>query len=274
MWHTVQLVALHAVIWTRHKYEKVLETISPAILFLYWPSLIASLFFCVLWPFWLPPAGVAIGALGAVGVLVAIKGEKLHEGHKVIWAFITMMFLVTEVRAIHSDRSEQDRKQLDAVTEIISNGNGGDSICFADVHSSQTIFDQRGKYPLRSVNARIVDQQKLAKFIAQGQSAWNAMQMAQSSVALGDFAVKEGKLWGNLLAVDDQEEKVFNIFYWGLNGSWTQLLRVRHVSGKRTTATKVSRIVDDTRGSIKEVPALEEVDADFPRNAKGEVEWQ
>src|SRR5690349_3593762 len=73
---------------------------EPIIRFLYWPALVVSLLFCAYWLFHLPTAGVAIGALGAVGVLVAIKGEKLQEGHKAIWAIVTLVFLVTEIRAI------------------------------------------------------------------------------------------------------------------------------------------------------------------------------
>jgi hypothetical protein len=99
MWRRLQLFALRVAIMTRA---------SRALRLVYWPSLFVSLFYCVWWLHHFPSAGVAIGALGAVGVLVAIKGE-LEVAHKVIWAVITLGLLITEVRAIH----QEDRKYQD-----------------------------------------------------------------------------------------------------------------------------------------------------------------
>src|SRR5256885_11583886 len=100
MWRRLQSFFLQVGIVSRNTYVRAIEGISPVLHFLYWPSLIASAFFCLYWLNHLPSAGVAIGALGAVGVLVAIKGEKLQEGHRAVWALITLIFLVTEIRAI------------------------------------------------------------------------------------------------------------------------------------------------------------------------------
>jgi hypothetical protein len=81
----------------------------------YWPGLFASLFLCVYWVWRLPSAGVAIGALGAVGVFVALKGEEIQNGHRVVWAFITVVFLITEVRAI----KEQDEKYAQTMKQLV-----------------------------------------------------------------------------------------------------------------------------------------------------------
>jgi len=96
-----------------------MEKLSPVLPPLYWLSLFASLYLCFRWVRSVPSAGIAIGALGAVGIFVAIKGEKLHEGHKVIWAFITLIFLVTEVRAIRKERTDQADKQAETIETIV-----------------------------------------------------------------------------------------------------------------------------------------------------------
>jgi hypothetical protein len=60
----------------------------------------------------LPTAGKAIGVLGAAGVIVALGAEKLPAGHKFLWAVITLLLLVIEVRAIDNDRREQNDTHL------------------------------------------------------------------------------------------------------------------------------------------------------------------
>jgi hypothetical protein len=46
------------------------------------------------------------------------------------------------------------------------------------------------------------------------------------------------------------------------------------VKGKRTLALKVSRIVEDKNGSVKEEFVFQQIDDDFPRNIRGEVDWK
>jgi hypothetical protein len=99
----------------RHHHENVMEAISPVLSIFYWPGLLLSLFFCGYWIWHLPSAGIAVGALGAVGVFVALKGEKIREGHRVIWALITVVFLFTEVRAI----KDQEEKHAQTMKQIV-----------------------------------------------------------------------------------------------------------------------------------------------------------
>jgi hypothetical protein len=203
----------------QRRYTGLMEKMSPATRFVYWAAFATCLLLCPFFAFfWIPSAGVAVGALGAAGVFVAIRGEKVKDGEKVLWAFITLVFLVTEVRAIYKDRAEQNEKQAETVTEIISNSTGGDSICYLGFDTSgsnaiQAVFIQRGKYPLRNVHARIVDLQKMNRFTAQGIDGGLAMQMAQLNVALGDLARKEALLKALPLSTDDQEERSFNVFF-------------------------------------------------------------
>jgi hypothetical protein len=55
---------------------------------------------------------VAIGALGAAGVLVALKGERVEVGHKFLWALITLFLLIIEVTAINEERTSQFQEHL------------------------------------------------------------------------------------------------------------------------------------------------------------------
>jgi hypothetical protein len=115
MWNRMNLWLLNARMSARLRHDNMMEAISPVLSLIYWPGLLLSLFFCGYWVWHLPSAGIAIGALGAVGVFVALKGERIREGHRVVWAFITVVFLITEVRAI----KDQDEKHAHTMKELV-----------------------------------------------------------------------------------------------------------------------------------------------------------
>ena len=62
-----------------------------------------------------------------------------------------------------------------------------------------------------------------------------------------------------------------NVFFAARNGSWTQLIRLHPVGGDWEMATRVFR--GDMRDSKTITILLEHIDAAFPRNAAGQVEW-
>jgi hypothetical protein len=104
MWHRIELYFLKLAVQLRTLWDLVRERL---LLPVYWLFLVAGLPICIYWMFFhLPPAGVAIGALGAVGVLVALK-EGIGPGHRFLWAIVTLLLLIVEVRAIDNDRREQ-----------------------------------------------------------------------------------------------------------------------------------------------------------------------
>jgi hypothetical protein len=90
----------------------VLQRIEPALNLVYLPALLISFPLCLFWLFHTPSPGVAIGALGAAGVLVALKGEHVEAGHKFLWAVITLLLLVIEVTAINEERTAQFQEHL------------------------------------------------------------------------------------------------------------------------------------------------------------------
>jgi hypothetical protein len=74
--------------------------------------LAASVPLCIWWAVKLPGAGIAIGALGAVGVIIALMGEKLQTPHRILWALVTLALLMIEVAAIKEDRAAQFLEHL------------------------------------------------------------------------------------------------------------------------------------------------------------------
>jgi hypothetical protein len=131
MWHRIELLALRLSVKCRDAYEHRME---PALRLIYSPFLLFALLFSIICLFWVPSAGIAIGALGAAGVFVAIKGEKLHPSHKVLWAFITLLLLVTEVRAI----KKQDEEHAAKLKEILDETTGGDSFPEITAYRTET----------------------------------------------------------------------------------------------------------------------------------------
>jgi hypothetical protein len=103
MRHRIDLLRLKLAIQLRHLWE---HARNKLLLPLYWTCFVGGLPVSLYWMFHLPPAGVAIGALGAVGVLVALK-EGISPNHRFLWAVTTLFLLVVEVRAINNDREEQ-----------------------------------------------------------------------------------------------------------------------------------------------------------------------
>lgn len=68
-------------------------------------SMIAHWFVCI------PTPGKAIGLLGAVAVIMALRGE-IHGSEKVAWILIVFALFYVEIRAIDKDRYQHDKEQI------------------------------------------------------------------------------------------------------------------------------------------------------------------
>jgi hypothetical protein len=131
MWQQIQARILNLKVNYHSRYDDLMERIGPALQAFYWFGLLACPVFCIYWIRHVPSAGIAIGALGAVGVLVALRGDKISGGHKVLWALITLIFLVTEVRAI----KKQDEEHAESMRQILQTYN-------SEMAQNQTHFDE------------------------------------------------------------------------------------------------------------------------------------
>lgn len=112
------MLLLRVGILCRYWYGRAASALGPALLPVYWFCFLMSVVLCAVWTVHLPTAGKAIGALGAVGVIVALRGEKLPSTHRLPWAFITLLLLVMEVRAIDNDRAEQNRAHASDIAAL------------------------------------------------------------------------------------------------------------------------------------------------------------
>ena len=77
MWRRLELFLFRLEIKSRDFFESATKKTAPLLLLIYWVCFIVSLPVCIYWMVYLPPAGVAIGAPGAAGVLPS--EVKKHE---------------------------------------------------------------------------------------------------------------------------------------------------------------------------------------------------
>lgn len=108
---------------------------------------------------WSPGAGIAIGFLGLIGVITALKGESVSTRQKAAWALITCLALVVEVRAIYKDRDTQFHEYLETLGQIT----GGDT--WVDIGPmrlggeplNRLAIVAHGKYPFYGESVEVYD---------------------------------------------------------------------------------------------------------------------
>ena len=118
-------------------------------------------------------------------------------------------------------------------------------------------FIHKGKYPLYDVSARIIDIDELKKNIVQ----------ATKTVSIGNMMPGFAATTPITLTHHGKDFN-FNIFYVARNGSWLQKLRMRWVGDGWALASTVA----EGLGGGKEL--LQEVSANYPRGADGNVDWE
>jgi hypothetical protein len=147
------------------------------------------------------------------------------------------------------------RQSIDTVT-------GGDSFSYVHIQERfpYVVFIHKGKYPLSNVAARIVPFTNLPV---------PPDKLMGTSVPLGELIPGASVLGpGNVrFSFSDSGYQNFNVFFTARNGFWTQFIRWQRLPGdKWVQATKV--MADNSTKTI-----YEEIDKEFPRNARGEVDW-
>jgi hypothetical protein len=262
----------------------------------------------VVWWRGLPVPGYAIGVLALLAAVMSVHIEVgMAWWQKALWMLLMGGFLFLEFRAINKDREDytaaekarrdEERKQFqgiaDGISVTIENSNrqfaetmsgikqnintitGGKSFCYLMFADNGTLptFVHSGNYPLTGVSVRIVDMQKWNQMIAKNpHPSMQEFRSADTYVELGDLPVHTALQRGTI-QLAGQSQSSFNIFYSARNGFWTQELRLQLVGGKWLTATRVTRT---ELGSKQKTPEklFERIDKDFPRNSKGEIDWQ
>lgn len=184
---------------------------------------------------------------------------------------------------------------LSGLTDSIKTQTGGDSFCYLEF--SQALNDvggmqliKVGKYPLRGVSARIMDEVKTGAAINEFTRAhpptedqnyvdhiFAIQRMSEVLQPVPDFATDTRFLGGYQMTKSDRQS--FQIVFTAFNGSWIERMEIRTVGGKWAKAIMV------------EVPMTKKyrhffIDSDYPRvNGKldvpswprpvhGEPEWE
>jgi hypothetical protein len=148
---------------------------------------------------------------------------------------------------------------------IAASVTGGNSFCYLSVESTNSrdqlhfVIVSKGKYPLYGVQARIVDLE--AKF----PTTLDAL-LRQQALSVGDLA-PESAIANPQWVIKNQggsTARRFNIFFSARNGFFEQFLRAAWVNGSWVSATQVRR-------DGKQI--FEQIQKNFPRNERGEVDW-
>jgi hypothetical protein len=150
---------------------------------------------------------------------------------------------------------------------------GGDNYCHLSFHTykGHILIHNTGEYPLYGIQIRITDLRELDKMFKdrKGNLLFDDMFKHSTQIDLGDLHAHTTTNRPNPISLDGRKEANFNVFFSARNGYWTQLYRLRLIGGKWVAAIRVTRSVPKTKKPI----LYEKIDPEFPKNAKGEVDW-
>lgn len=207
-------------------------------------------------------------------------GEKIRKAVNVVGpAFFFVSWLFSQYFRVAKQQKTDDTLELinkriaenldvlrDETSNVINYVTGGDSFCYlvfiqdnglgmlpvAIVHS--------GKYPLHDVKVRIVDVDKL-----QSQPVTlESMQRNEIRFEISSMPSTSATLTPHRVNLETPYGTKFNVFFSARNGMFQQSIRYKWVNGRRPLATQVTR---------DGVVLYEHVDADYPLDADGAVDW-
>jgi hypothetical protein len=182
--------------------------------------------------------------------------------------------------------SEENKSLINEVSKlnkkISADLTGGDGYCY--FHQSRpgpnsNIVDlmlmNDGDYPLYDISVKIDDVEKMIEILHEEQEAgklpYDSMTLSNAIFAKASTVIQIGNIGphqvmqlNGIQIPPDIEVKSYNIYITARNGSLMQILRYRRIENKWKMAGKILRGGETIQ---------EYVDADFPRNEKGEVVW-
>lgn len=164
---------------------------------------------------------------------------------------------------------ERSRQIMEGVQTSIDSITGGDSFAYMQLMGLQKSgavlqVQHAGNFPLHNVSARITDLSIFKRLIA-SRAPLNMPLPSDTAVFVGDISANAGRPVGNLRFTGSDRQD-YNIFFYGQNGFWTQLIRLRWVGGGWLQAT---RVVGGPNGADV---LFEHIDPQFPV-VNGNVDW-
>ena len=208
---------------------------------------------------WFPlDLGLVAASLSALFVLILAFREKGRD-NKVSRFILFLIFLCAIAGGWSSMKGSRDI--LAAIT-------GGDSFAYFAISSGMFVVIHKGEHPLYDVHARISDLEKSDRLGGDNPS-YESLMAASTILDIGTLIPNHASTWGQV-SLGPGDRRSFNIFFTARNGGSTQILRLARVEGHWSSATRLTRRLTRRRGSEL---LFEKIDADFPRNSAGEVEW-
>ena len=263
--------------------------------------------------------GIAIAVLGVEAVIITLRAghEKFGKAEQVMWLAIAFVLFFVEVRTTIRDRNERDREQATerqaenqqfrniadslgfsikksqaqfnatmlGLSENLKTVTGGDSFCFLTLAGNDPspllLVVSQGKYPLHDVGVRLVDLQKFNRLTSTGRPLTiETVTGADTVYNIGDLPRTTSRIIGRLnINEEPGDKRDFNIFFSGMNGFWSEQLRMRRVNGHWLRAFKVTR---DTTRVVRGPPRsnrmvyteiYRKIDPGFPP-MKSEDDWK
>ena len=167
----------------------------------------------------------------------------------------TQAILVDKLR---NENLELYTKLASASTEIFNNLTGGDSYCYmaiSSINPTQNIgyltFLVNGKYPLNSIQVRIVDLNSLNTEI------FTIEKSMENIISIGTLEPDRALTTLNKLKLDPAKGVNLNLFFSANNGFSVQLIRMKFINNEWVSATQVKSITTN-----KEL--YREIDPSYP----------
>ena len=252
-----------------------------------------------LWVWHVPPAGYAVTAMAGIASVMALRAD-MGGSEKWFWLFVLFMYVGVEIKSINHDRREQATtfraigegitRAVNQGTEVLQRGQaqftatmlgldenirmitGGDSVCYVSLISypkTPNVLDvvgvHRGRYPLRDVHGRVVDVAKFNAVIKSNpQATMEDLQRDDISLPIGNLALHSAMPIGHITVLPTDNEKQFNIFFSGLNGFWSETIKIKWVNNVWPNSISVSRTVIAPDGKMKDEQVCEQIDKTYP----------
>ena len=203
--------------------------------------------------------GVLISAIGAFyPPVVTLIGASI-SAIGVLWSAFQQVGVKRELRRRNDKITELSQNTLNSVI-------GGDSFCYLELFGRPTVNSElvavhSGNHPIYDVEARIVDLDKVAQAAEHEEKMKELMGRNFHIGKLAPGSARNVVLWNETVP----GQLRLNIFFAARNGTYTQLYRRLRVHDGWATDNRVEH-------NGKNV--LEKISDNFPRDQKGEIDWE
>lgn len=208
--------------------------------------------------------------------IAAKKDSKRLEG--TVRTIENMSKEAVRIGSLNTQLEERLLSQSEIIARLseksINTTTGGDSFCYLFIHPTESgtewvpSFIHSGKYPLYGVHARVVDLEKFREILKKGQKL-TLHDASEKLIRVGDMTVgTSSPMWNIRIPWSDSPSHAYNVFFSGRNGLWEQQVRLRRIDGRWVRATVVKKYT----GKKPQVLYLQ-IDELFPKNDKGQVNW-